>query len=391
MTNTNDIDRFSNLLADLYDGPFEAVPWTRFLQTLRAWTDVDMTFLILRPPGPGNNGLILNAGLESVKPHAANIYADGLYALDPFVNLPVGRVVTLDEYIGNDTLRASEFYLSCLAPSGIFHIAGIDLQLADGFKASLRLTRGADDRAFTNTDRGFLQRLVPHLERSITIHARFARIETERSLYDRTMAQLSLGTIILDEHRQVLRMNQIAANLLAQKDGVRLLENQIHLDRSQDNARLRSMISDAILAQRSGQTQLVQAITIARGQKASAGRTPEARTPLNMIVRPVAQTEFSDGQGCASVALFLSDPELPMQASTDILAQLFDLTPAESRLALQLTNGASLEEASAELGISRNTARAHLRSIFAKTCVTQQTMLVSLILKSVAVLTHVES
>ena len=51
MTSAIDIDRFSALLADLYDGPFEAVPWTRFLQALRAWVDVDMTFLILRPPG----------------------------------------------------------------------------------------------------------------------------------------------------------------------------------------------------------------------------------------------------------------------------------------------------------------------------------------------------
>lgn len=397
MTNAIDIDRFSDLLTSLYDGPFEAVPWTRFLQTLRAWVDVDMTFLILRPPGPGDNGLIFNAGMESIKPRAGNMYADGMYALDPFVNLPAGRVVTLDEYIGNDSLRSSEFYLSCLKPSGIFHIAGIDLLLQGGFKASLRLTRGAEDHAFKKSDREFLQRLVPHLERAIAIHARFARIETERSLYDRTMAQLSLGTIILDEHRHVMRMNRIAENLLAQKDGVRLLENQIHLDRSQDNAKLRSIITDAIEAQRHGQTGLAQAISVARGHKTPgpgrppSARAPGGRTPLNMVIRPVTQTEFSDGQGCPAVALFLSDPELPMQASTDILAQLFDLTPAESRLALQLTNGASLEEASTELAISRNTARAHLRSIFAKTDVTQQTMLVSLILKSVAVLTTVES
>ena len=37
----------------------------------------------------------------------------------------------------------------------------------------------------------------------------------------------------------------------------------------------------------------------------------------------------------------------------------------------------------AELGIARNTARAQLRSIFAKTGVSRQSMLVSLMLKSV--------
>ncbi|MFK0573079.1 helix-turn-helix transcriptional regulator [Endozoicomonas sp.] len=48
------------------------------------------------------------------------------------------------------------------------------------------------------------------------------------------------------------------------------------------------------------------------------------------------------------------------------------------------TNGLTLDEASETLFISRNTARVHLRSIFSKTGVTRQTMLVRLILKSVA-------
>ena len=39
------------------------------------------------------------------------------------------------------------------------------------------------------------------------------------------------------------------------------------------------------------------------------------------------------------------------------------------------------DEAAAELNIRKNTARAHLRSIFSKTGVTRQTMLVRLLLK----------
>lgn len=49
-----------------------------------------------------------------------------------------------------------------------------------------------------------------------------------------------------------------------------------------------------------------------------------------------------------------------------------------------LANGHSVETASDELGISRHTTRAHLRSIFAKTGVTRQPLLVRLVLKSLA-------
>ena len=69
-----------------------------------------------------------------------------------------------------------------------------------------------------------------------------------------------------------------------------------------------------------------------------------------------------------------------------MIQKLFGLTPKEATLALRLAGGDSLQEASATLGISTNTSRAHLRSIFAKTGVDRQAKLVRVLLKSVAML-----
>jgi DNA-binding CsgD family transcriptional regulator len=55
-------------------------------------------------------------------------------------------------------------------------------------------------------------------------------------------------------------------------------------------------------------------------------------------------------------------------------------------LAIKLANGLSLEEAAEAIGIRRNTARAHLRSIFSKTGVRRQTELVRIFLNSVVLL-----
>ena len=82
--------------------------------------------------------------------------------------------------------------------------------------------------------------------------------------------------------------------------------------------------------------------------------------------------------------VFISDPEVELGTSADALQALFDLTPAEARLTLLLAAGNSLDQVVTQLGISTHTGRAHLRAIFAKTGVTQQTQLVSLILRSVA-------
>ena len=57
-----------------------------------------------------------------------------------------------------------------------------------------------------------------------------------------------------------------------------------------------------------------------------------------------------------------------------MLHRLFRLTPMETEIAL-LVDGLTLDEAAAATGITKNTARAHLRGIFAKTGATRQAVL----------------
>jgi DNA-binding CsgD family transcriptional regulator len=80
--------------------------------------------------------------------------------------------------------------------------------------------------------------------------------------------------------------------------------------------------------------------------------------------------------------VFINGPEKRYDIDIRLLMSLYGLTRAEAMLAKYLAEGANLDQAAGDLGIARNTARAQLRSIFAKTGVSQQSMLVSLILKS---------
>lgn len=65
--------------------------------------------------------------------------------------------------------------------------------------------------------------------------------------------------------------------------------------------------------------------------------------------------------------------------SPSILSGLFDLTPAEAKLAAALAGGLSLEQAAAESGIQITTARTHLDRIFRKTGTSRQGQLVALL------------
>lgn len=62
-----------------------------------------------------------------------------------------------------------------------------------------------------------------------------------------------------------------------------------------------------------------------------------------------------------------------------LLHGLFDLSPAEARLATGLASGRTLKEAAAEQGIRVSTARAYMNAIFHKTGTRQQSQLVALL------------
>lgn len=76
--------------------------------------------------------------------------------------------------------------------------------------------------------------------------------------------------------------------------------------------------------------------------------------------------------------------ELPAARSwglADRLAEMFQFTAAETRLAEHLVQGLRLEEIAQKRSVSINTIKTQLRSMFAKTETRRQTELISLLLK----------
>ena len=103
------------------------------------------------------------------------------------------------------------------------------------------------------------------------------------------------------------------------------------------------------------------------------------RAPLILIARPVpwAMRLLHATPGAAVVTLI--DPAERPAPATQLWRDAFDLTPSEVALAALLMAGHSLESAAAARDCRQTTLRVHLRHIFAKTGVSRQADLVSLL------------
>ena len=102
------------------------------------------------------------------------------------------------------------------------------------------------------------------------------------------------------------------------------------------------------------------------------------RRPLLLDVLPVPN-RFDGVFFFARFIVLLTDLDRQPLPSAALLKQAFGLSPAEARIALELTSGLSLTEAAEKCGITRETAKTHLNSVFYKTGTNRQGALVGLV------------
>ena len=367
------LPEFSALVKAIYAGPLEESPWDTFLEAVCVAMKAMAVTMILEPPASEGPGYIINA---SGRLHSGwRTYRERFFASDPFVNLPEGRPVTISEYLPQEEFQASEFNQLFLKPTGVRFILGVDFRTNSDILARFRISRGYKDVDFGNEERALCSLLLPHLRQSVEIFARLSRAASERTLYAGTLNQMAVGTIILDGHGKILDKDRIAEALLKQADGVESICGMLSLNDRTASSRLHETIRKIVESEKKGERSLVEAIRVER---------PSGKRDFGLIVKPAPQPRYLDEQHIPAIVVFISDPDRHTTMAPAALAKLFGLTPAEASFAVLLGDGLTLDEAALEQSIARNTARAHLRSIFAKTGVSRQTMLVRLIVTSLA-------
>lgn len=378
---------FDRLVQAIYRGAVEQPPWHSTLPALREAIDAEVVSLVLRPPSAGDRGFILNCvrpgrehrGENSVLADPGDwevtAYREQFFSLDPFINLPLDRIISLDDLLSDADLIASDYYQHYLEPIGLFRILGVDTGQPESLLARLRFSRRREEPPFSARDREVLALITPHLHLAIEIYARLNQMTSERDIYAGAVDQLSVATIILDEKGRLLNTNALASALLKEGDGLSLRGKHLRIESRSTDRELQSALSSVIMAQQAGETSVVKALRVPR---------PGGRPPLGLVVRPMPVSEWAEGQTGPCAAVFVSDPEQHDSASQQTLGELFGLTPAEANVAILLARGLSLAEVSQVQNISPHTARAQLKSIFAKTGVSRQAELVRMIIKSVA-------
>lgn len=240
--------------------------------------------------------------------------------------------------------------------------------MPDGEAVGLTFERPLDAGRATDTDILALDGLRPHLARATLIAARL-RLEHARGTVT-ALEALALPAAVIGR-----RGRMVAANKQFEVMNDFFLPTAFGCVAIADSASNR--LFQEILLDIGGQREpLARSIPVRRGSRRSG-------TVVHIVpLRRAAHDIFSNADILILATEMRSSGNLP---PLGLLSALFDLTPAEARLAIALAAGKSLQATAAELGIEYTSARTYLSRIFGKTGTSQQSELVALLKSAVAI------
>jgi len=368
-------EALSALLALVYQGPLEATPWGSFLEQLRQRLDASFITLVLRNPEHERPGLIVNASTHGPLLPGEPSYSEYYYSICPFLDWPADQVATADQVMGSEVWLAHDFYRNYLQPLDLRHVLVANMVTNAGMHCALFASRGHAGPDFDTQETALVRLLLPHVQQAVDLHSAVDQLDSERQLYAATIDRLMVGTVILDENGRKLRCNSAAQRLFDEGDGLVCRQEKLCAYVSHENRALQQAVQTVLRHRQRGLDEL-EVLTLSR---------PSGEMPLNLLLRPIP-LNYQAGKGTRrpAVALFIRDPADSPQASRHLLRSLFQLTPTETEVAMLVMDGQTLDETADALGVSRNTVRAHLRGVFAKTGATRQAQLVKTLLNSVA-------
>jgi DNA-binding CsgD family transcriptional regulator len=280
-----------------------------------------------------------------------------------------------DTYVGTELvpnweLVGTQFYRRWLRPQQVLHaLVGVISSSRETMRCLFAL-RPASQEPFASSDKKLLRSFLPELRSASDVTAEIASLQQMATVLLDLFDEFPDVAVIVDEAARAVLLNAAAKALVERADGMTLVNGVLVCASPRDTYCLHEAIS-AVLLRGDGDRS---------GRRVVIGReSSDAPIALQVVAlqHPVAD---ADGHTTVLAAVFVSS-----FVDSDALAgclRFYGMTRAETRLAAMIVDGRRLLEAARELHISRNTARTHMKHIYAKTETHSQPELLRLLMRS---------
>ncbi len=270
--------------------------------------------------------------------------------------------VTDEDIVTPEEAQTDPLYVEVLRKYGGGLGTGTLIPIPSGDLVIFNIERSYKKGPVDRTVLPVLDSLRPHLARSALLAVRLG-LERARAM-TATLSRLGLAGAVLGANGRVLSTNSLLEKL--DKQFVSIAGERLAIAHRRAQELFRAAVSASNLASVNPRTHSIPIPAIDDAAPCVVHLVPVRRQARDIFVS-------------AAFLLVVTSLVAPKAPAADLLHGLFDLSPAEAKVARALIEGRTVEEIANANALSRETIRAQLKSVLAKTGTRRQAELVGLL------------
>lgn len=355
----------SQLIGDIYNATLTE-QWDDVLAKLMDYTHSNKAFFSLQQLNESTPLIVhvkanFDLPMDSLAAYQARATEDPGYELTRFMS--EGEWMHINRHMDVNAYRDTSFYQEIYKPLRVHH-ALMGLLCRDGeHEALFALNRAEYEDGYSEADENLIAFITPHFSRAMHIYKELRLHKHYNNLTKSVLDQDDKGIVVCTADGQVLIENAYAKAHFTLPCPLYIADSQIRVSELAYQQQLYRYIQQcAGLA--------YQDI----GLQETLLLESEACEDMLITVSPILKQQlFND----VDVPCCLITVKTIQKTNWHQVQKEFNYTQKELRLARAIYNKQKLNDLTKEFGVSYNTLRNHLQSIFKKTGVNSQTALLS--------------
>lgn len=354
----------SSIVGDLYAGTLDEIAWGRAMtrvSDLTAASGVNLVAVDLR------TGRVLRDESHRLDPAVATAYRDNWCTKDilvgPLLRAPVGEPTPDYKLASLEAWERCDLFNELALPFDLPYILPTLLHKSAAKIVALSLKTCKRHGPFHQYEADRLKAVIPHIRRALEIKDRLRVADIRSDTLVKSLDHLSFGVLILNASGHIIESNAAAQELMRAGSGVhRQSDGRLALNEPAGADLYRWLLSE----------------TPPPGNLDGLLKVPRVgiHHSISVLVTPLPHKTTCWIAGDPRWLLLLFDPDKRLSVSVALLSRDLGISAREAQVAALLGAGSDLNTIARRLGIRANTARTHLKAVFAKTGIHSQAELI---------------